>query len=76
MREASKKHGIPYSSLRDWCYGVRTSRKRDPPPILNPVEEQLIVEYLLSMCDLGYGLTPTALRLKVYEITKGKWTPF
>lgn len=72
MRQASIKHGIPYSFLRDWCYGIRTSRKRGPPPIFNPVEEQLIVDYLLSMCDLGYGLTPIALRLKVAEITKDR----
>ena len=44
--------------------------------MLNLEEEQLIVDYLLSMCDLGYGLSPTALRLKVSEITKDSWTLF
>ena len=27
INKASKTFHIPYSSLRDWCYGVRTSRK-------------------------------------------------
>ena len=69
MREASRKFHVPYSSLCKWCYGMRSSCKRGPPTVLNAEEEQLIVNYLVSMCELGYGLTPTALRLKVYEIT-------
>ena len=76
MKEASRRHNIPYSSVRDWCYGIRRSRKYGPPTVLNPKEEQLLVDYLLAMCDLGYGLTSIALRLKVYEITKDRWTPF
>ena len=28
------------------------------------------------MCDRGYGLSPTQLKMKVYEITKNRWTPF
>jgi hypothetical protein len=34
------------------------------------------VTYLTEMCDRGYGLSPTALKMKVYEITKTCWTPF
>ena len=76
MREASRKFHVPYSSLREWCYGMCSSCKRGPPPVLNAEEEQLIVNYLVSMCELGYGLTPSALRLKVYEISQGRWTAF
>ena len=28
------------------------------------------------MCDQGYGLSPTALKMKVYEITMSRCTPF
>ena len=28
------------------------------------------------MCEIGHGLSLTALKLKVYEITKSRWTPF
>lgn len=27
------------------------------------------------MCDMGYGLTPTTLKMKVYEIMKTRWAP-
>ena len=76
MKEASHRYNIPYSSVRDWCYGIWRSRKRGPLAVLNPEEKQLLVDYLLAMCDLGYGMTPTALRLMVCEITKDRWTPF
>ena len=58
MKKASRRYNIPYSSVRDWCYGIWRSRKRGPRAVLNPKEEQLLVDYLLAMCDLGYGLTP------------------
>ena len=76
MRKASQEFNIPYSTLREWCYGVRTSRKRGTSAVLNPTEERQLVDYLVNMCELGYGLTPIALKLKVYEITRGRWTPF
>ena len=76
MKEASRRYNIPYSSVKDWCYGIWRSRKHGPPAILNPKGKQLLVDYLLAMCDLGCGLTSTAFRLKVYEITKNRWTPF
>ena len=76
MKDTFHRYNIPYSSVRDWCYGIRRSYKRGLPTIWNSEEEQLLVDYVLAMCDLGYGLTAIALRLKVYEITKDRWTPF
>lgn len=43
---------------------------------MTPEEEEQIVQYLVHICELGYDLSPSALRLKVYEITKSRWTPF
>ena len=76
MRRAAIMYNIPYTSFREWCYGVRMSRKKGPPSVLSPAEEEELVTYLMEMCDRGYGLTPTALRMKVYEITQSRWTPF
>jgi hypothetical protein len=76
MRGAALTHGIPYSTFSEWCYGVRKSRKRGPAGVLSPGEEAQLVEYLLSMCERGLGLTPSALKMKVYEITKHRSTPF
>lgn len=50
IRQARQKFYIPYPTLREWYYGVRTSQKRGPPAILSPEEEQKLVDYILAMC--------------------------
>jgi hypothetical protein len=40
------------------------------------VEEEELVQHLIQMCDRGLGLSATQLKMKVYEITKTRWTPF
>ena len=72
MRKAAATYNIPYSTFREWYYGIRTSRKKGP----KPDEEEELVNYLIQMCDRGYGLSPTTLCMKVYEITQSRWTPF
>ena len=62
MRQASQCHGIPYSTFREWCYGERKSRKRGPAGVLSPAEEELIVAYLVNMCERGLGLSSIALK--------------
>jgi hypothetical protein len=52
------------------------SRKRGPPAVLSPSEEQQIVNYIIRMCEMGQGLSPTALKMKVYDICKSRPTPF
>ena len=76
MRKASKTYGIPYITFREWCYGQRTFRKRGCNGVLAPGEEQLLVEWLIKMNEVGHGLSPTTLKMKVNEITKFSWTPF
>jgi hypothetical protein len=76
LREAARENGIPYTSLRDWCHGLTRSRSRGRRGVLSAQEENEVVEYLLKMCDAGYGLSPNALKMKVYEITRNRWTPF
>lgn len=76
MQKAAAQNQIPYSSLRDWCYGRTRTRDRGAKTVLTAEEETQLVQYLVNMCDAGYGLSPSALKLKVYEITKSRWTPF
>jgi hypothetical protein len=40
--------------------------------VLSLEEEQQLVDWLLFMCDRGYGLSPTTLRMKVSEITTAR----
>lgn len=76
MKKAAEENNIPYSSFRDHCYGKTRSRRRGVQGVLTPEEEKELVDYLVKMCDLGFGLSPSALKMKVYEITKNRFTPF
>ena len=62
--------------MRGWCYGKTRTRQHGTKGVLNPEEENQLVQYLIEMCNRGLGLSPTQLKMKVYEITKDKWTPF
>jgi hypothetical protein len=55
---------------------MRQSRVIEAKGVLLPEEEQQLVDWLLLMCNRGYGLSPTALRMKVSEITISMDTPF
>jgi hypothetical protein len=62
--------------LHGWCYGKTRSRQRGTKGVLTLEEENQLVEYLIEMCNRGFGLSPIQLKMKVYEITKDRWTPF
>jgi hypothetical protein len=71
MQICASAHGIPYSTFREWCYGMRKTMKRGPASVLSLEENNQIMEYLVNICERGLGLIPIALKLKVYEVTKG-----
>ena len=75
--ERSETYQIPYSSFRDWCYGMPKSTARGSKGVLIVEEEEQLGIYLVKMCDMDYGLTPIAVKMKVvYEIMKTRCTPF
>lgn len=76
LRVASRKFGIPVSSLRDHLYGKTNNRKRGKSPTLKPDEEEKLVDYIFKMQDLGHPITPAELRLKVALATQCKKTPW
>ena len=76
MKKASLQFGIPYSSFREHCYGIRKLRVKETRGVISMEEEQQLSDWFLSMVERGYGLTPTALKMKVNEITMSKVTPF
>ena len=65
IKKASDTYGIPYSTFHEWCYGLRKSQQRGCLGILSVAEEEEIVYYIVRMCMMGYGLTPTTLKIKV-----------
>jgi hypothetical protein len=76
IRESASRNHLLYSSFRNWCYGKIRSRDWGMKGVLTPMEEEQLVQYFLQMCDRDLGLSPTKLKIKVYEITKNQWTPF
>jgi hypothetical protein len=76
MEKASEQFHIPYSSFREHCYGMRKSRRRGAKGVLLDDEDRQLVEWLISMVERGFGLTPTALKMKVCEITMSRDIPF
>jgi hypothetical protein len=76
MQKADQEHNIPCLSLRDWCCGKTRSRIHRAKEVLTASKESELVTYLTEMYDRGYGLSLRALKMKVYEITKTRWTPF
>jgi hypothetical protein len=75
-KNSAMSHGIPYSTFREWCYGVRRTWRRGPRGVLSLEEEEQIVEYLVIMYEMGLELIPIALKMKVYEITRHRSIPF
>ena len=65
VNAASRKFGIPASSLRDHLLGKTRSRQRGNSLVLKPDEEKKLVDYIFKMQDLGHPLTTGKLRLKV-----------
>ena len=76
ISECCEAFNIPRSSLRDHLSGRTTTRKIGARTILTNQEEQLLIQYIDEMLEVGQPLTPQMLKLKVAEICQGKLTPF
>jgi hypothetical protein len=55
---------------------MKKSRALGAEGVLFPQEEQQLVDWLISMVERGYGLSPIALKMKVSEIIMSIETPF
>ena len=67
LREASRLYNVPVESLRRRVTGmVDMDCRPGPPTVLTKSEEEEIVQYLIQMADMGYGLTRDAVMHMVY----------
>ena len=58
LREASRSYGVPVETLRRPVLGaVEIDCRPGPPTIFTKEEEGTLCEYLITMADMGYGLT-------------------
>ena len=69
IRAAAVAYGIPKSTLYDYASGkVEIGSKRGPDTILTAAEEQILVNYVVHMAEIGYGPTREQLCNTVKEI--------
>ena len=58
LREASRLYNVPVETLRRRVNGtVQLECRPGPSTVLSAEEEGRVVEYLINMADIGYGLT-------------------
>ena len=76
IQTAADLYKIPASSLRDHLFGVTIGRKRGGKCVLTGEEEQLVVNWIVRLQELGHPITTAALRMKVAEICEDRETPF
>ena len=58
VRAAAAAHGIPKSTLFNYASGkVEIGSKHGPDTILTAAEEQMLVNYVIHMAEIGYGHT-------------------
>jgi hypothetical protein len=65
---------IPRMSFRAHLAGTIISRKRGAAPVFSKAEEYQLVQYVITMQDLGFPLTIQQLKMKVAMITQGRDT--
>ena len=67
LREASRLYNVPVESLRRRVTGmVEMDCRPGPATVLTKSEEDEIVQYLIQMADMGYGMTREAVMHVVY----------
>lgn len=58
LREAARTHNVPVETLRRRVNGaVAMGCKPGPSTILSDEEEDLLSDYIITIADMGYGLT-------------------
>ena len=71
LREASRMYNVPVETLRRRVTGaVEIECKPGPPTVLTKEEELKVYEYLVSMADMGYGLTRDVVMQLAYVIAE------
>ena len=78
-RKGSRLYNVSYETLRRRVVGeVEVFCKPGPQPIFTPKEEELIAQYLVTMSDMGFGLSREDVMALAYSVAKkiGRDNPF
>ncbi len=79
LREAARTYNVLVETLRRRVTGaVSIDCRPGPGTVLTKEEEDAVVKYLISMCDMGYGLTREIVMNWAFRIVEksGRAHPF
>lgn len=68
VRAAAQKHEVPKSTLHDHLKSHDPRAKPGPAPILNRMEEDELVKWIVDMSEIGYGQCRQQVCLMVKKI--------
>ena len=79
LREASRHYNVPVETLRRRVHGhVSVSSRPGPPTVLTFSEEEYLVNYVIKMAEIGYGLCRNEVMQVAFKIAErsGRKHPF
>ena len=79
LRETARRYNVPIETLRRKIAGItRMSAKPGRETVLTDEEEGRLVQYVIEMCDMGFGLTRQDVMRTAYTIAtqSGREHPF
>ena len=58
LREAVRRYNVPLATLSRRVHGtVKMGCRPGPEPVLPPAAEDSLVNYIIEMADMGFGLS-------------------
>ena len=71
LRQAAREYGIPATTLkRRIDNSLPAEAKPGPTTALSKEEEDRLAKYIMTMAQMGFGLSPRDIRALAYEIAK------
>lgn len=68
VRAAAQKYEVPKSTLHDHLNSHEPQGKPGPAPVLNRMEEDELVKWIIEMSEIGYGQCRQQVCLMVKKI--------
>jgi len=79
LRQAAREYGVPPTTLkRRIDTSLPAEAKPGPSTVLSKEEEDRLAKYIITMAEMGFGLSPKDIRSLAYEIAEssGRNHPF
>ena len=68
LRQAAREYGVPATTLkRRIDTSLPAEAKPGPQTVLSKEEEERLVSYIITMAQIGFGLSPHNIRSLAYE---------